>query len=286
MKEKQLTRVKGILMKYKLLAVDVDGTLLNSRREITMLTKQSIQKAIEKGIVFTICSGRPVQGVKLITDMLEIDIPVITYNGAMVIVDDKVIFSCTMQKEDVLHIERLGQEWGTTIAIWAGNRLFVNKLNERALKYAQISGVSPQIYTDVMEPVSMGVSKVLWYDEIERINGFERRLNGLLSPSVNVHTSQPIFLEFVDRNVSKAVALEKMGEHYGIRREEMIAVGDGFNDLAMIEYAGLGVAMGNAPEEVKNAADYITFSNDEDGVAKVIEVFVLNQQRSQEYRDA
>ena len=66
----------------------------------------------------------------------------------------------------------------------------------------------------------------------------------------------------------------------------MIAVGDGFNDLAMIEYAGLGVAMGNAPEEVKNAADYITFSNDEDGVAKVIEVFVLNQQRSQEYRDA
>ncbi|HAA24964.1 MAG TPA: Cof-type HAD-IIB family hydrolase [Ruminiclostridium sp.] len=273
-------------MKYKLLAVDVDGTLLNSRREITMLTKQSIQKAIEKGIVFTICSGRPVQGVKLITDMLEIDIPVITYNGAMVIVDDKVIFSCTMQKEDVLHIERLGQEWGTTIAIWAGNRLFVNKLNERALKYAQISGVSPQIYTDVMEPVSMGVSKVLWYDEIERINGFERRLNGLLSPSVNVHTSQPIFLEFVDRNVSKAVALEKMGEHYGIRREEMIAVGDGFNDLAMIEYAGLGVAMGNAPEEVKNAADYITFSNDEDGVAKVIEVFVLNQQRSQEYRDA
>ncbi len=269
MKEKQLTRVKGILMKYKLLAVDVDGTLLNSRREITMLTKQSIQKAIEKGIVFTICSGRPVQGVKLITDMLEIDIPVITYNGAMVIVDDKVIFSCTMQKEDVLHIERLGQEWGTTIAIWAGNRLFVNKLNERALKYAQISGVSPQIYTDV-----------------ERINGFERRLNGLLSPSVNVHTSQPIFLEFVDRNVSKAVALEKMGEHYGIRREEMIAVGDGFNDLAMIEYAGLGVAMGNAPEEVKNAADYITFSNDEDGVAKVIEVFVLNQQRSQEYRDA
>jgi len=83
-------------MKYKLLAVDVDGTLLNSRLEITVHTKQSIQKAIQKGIVFTICSGRPIQGVKLMTDMLEVDIPVITYNGAMVIADGKVIFSCTM----------------------------------------------------------------------------------------------------------------------------------------------------------------------------------------------
>ncbi|NLG87760.1 MAG: HAD family phosphatase [Clostridiaceae bacterium] len=264
-------------MKYKLLAVDVDGTLLNSRLEITVHTKQSIQKAIQKGIVFTICSGRPIQGVKLMTDMLEVDIPVITYNGAMVIADGKVIFSCTMRGEDVLQIERLGQEWGTTIVIWAGNRLYVNKMNERALEYAQVSKVEPQVYTDVKELIDIGVSKVLWYDEIERIKEFERRLDGLLNLTVNFYTSQPFYLEFVDQNVSKAVALEKMGEYYGITREEMIAVGDGFNDLAMIEYAGLGVAMGNAPEEVKNAADYVTLSNDEDGVAKVIEVFILNQ---------
>jgi Cof subfamily protein (haloacid dehalogenase superfamily) len=264
-------------MKYKLLAVDVDGTLLNSRREITMPTKQRIQKAIDEGIVFTICSGRPVQGVKLITDQLEVDIPVIAYNGAMVIAGGKVIFSCTMREEDVLQVERLGKEWGTTISIWAGNQLYVNKKNERTLKYAQMSGVKLQVYSDIQEPISKGVSKVLWYDEIERINEFERRLNGLLSPSVNYHTSQPFFLEFVDQKVSKAIALEKMGEFYGIRREEMIAIGDGFNDLPMIEYAGLGVAMDNAPAEVKNAADYITLSNDEDGVAKVIDLFVLNQ---------
>jgi len=263
-------------MKYKLLAVDVDGTLLNTRREITMHTKQRIQKAIGEGIVFTICSGRPVQGVKIITDMLEVDIPVITYNGAMVIAGGKVIFSCTMREEDVLQIERLGREWGTAIVIWADNELYVNEINERTLKYAQLSGVKPQVYSDVKKLISIGVSKVLWYDEIERINEFERRLDGLLSPSVNYHTSQPIYLEFVDKKVSKAVALEKMGEYYGIRREEMIAIGDGFNDLPMLEYAGLGVAMGNAPEEVKNAADYVTLSNDEDGVAKVIDLFILN----------
>jgi Cof subfamily protein (haloacid dehalogenase superfamily) len=160
--------------------------------------------------------------------------------------------------------------------IWAGNQLYVNELNKRTEKYAQLSGVKPQVYSDIKELISIGVSKVLWNDEIERINGFERRLNGLLSPSVNFHTSQPIYLEFVDQKVSKAIALEKMGEFYSIRREEMIAIGDGFNDLPMIEYAGLGVAMGNAPEEVKDAADYITRSNDEDGVAKVIDLFVLN----------
>jgi HAD superfamily hydrolase (TIGR01484 family) len=152
-------------MRYKLLAVDVDGTLLNSRREITVPTKQRIQKAIDKGIIFTICSGRPVQGVKIITDLLEVDIPVITYNGAMVIADGKVIYSCTMREEDVLQIERLGKEWGTAIVIWAGNQLYVNELNKRTEKYAQLSGVKPQVYSDIKELISIGVSKVLWTEK-------------------------------------------------------------------------------------------------------------------------
>jgi Cof subfamily protein (haloacid dehalogenase superfamily) len=118
---------------------------------------------------------------------------------------------------------------------------------------------------------------MLWYDDIERINSFERELHGKLGPSVNFHTSQPIYLEFVDRNASKAIALEKLGQYYNIKREEMIAVGDGFNDLSMIEYAGLGVAMENAPDEVKKAADFLTLSNEEDGVAFVIEKFIFNQ---------
>jgi hypothetical protein len=85
-----------------------------------------------------------------------------------------------------------------------------------------------------------------------------------------------MFLEFVDIKASKAIAMAKIGQHYNIKQSEMIAVGDGFNDLSMIEYAGLGVAMGNADNEVKRIADYVTRSNDEDGVAHVINKFILN----------
>lgn len=268
-------------MTYKLLAVDIDGTLLNNNREITDKTKKAIHQAIDSGIIFTISSGRPIQGVEMITRKLEVDIPVITYNGAMVITGTsrKIIYSCTVKEEDALQIERLGNQYNTTIAIWSDNKLFVNRADERAVQYSQLSGIEPRVYNDVRELFGKGINKILWYDEIERINGFKNELKEVLSPSVNFHTSQPFFLEFVDVAASKAIALEKLGLHYDIGRDEMIAVGDGFNDLSMIEYAGLGVAMENAPDEVKEAADFITLSNENDGVAHVIEKFILSQGR-------
>lgn len=266
-------------MKYKLLAVDVDGTLLNSNREITPKTREKVHQAIDRGVVFTISSGRPIQGVEMITSALGVDIPVITYNGAMVITgkSKNVIYSCTMRREDAKTVEALGRERDTTIAIWAENRLFVNRFDERAAKYSELSGSKPELYNNIEELIDKGINKILWYDYVEKINEFQNEIGGLLSPSVNFHTSQPFFLEFVDINASKAIAIEKLGEHYGIKREEMIAVGDGFNDISMIKYAGLGVAMDNAPEEVKQASDFVTLSNDEDGVAYVIDKFLLDE---------
>jgi len=267
-------------MKYKLIAADIDGTLVNSKREITPKTKEKIHEAIERGVIFTICSGRPVQGVQLITKQLEADIPVITYNGAMVITGEsrKIIYSCTMRREDAIQVEKLGRERNTTIAVWADNQLYVNRMDERAAKYSELSGTPPIKYENIEELIGKGINKILWYDEVERINEFQKELQGKLSSTVNFHTSQPFFLEFVDVNASKAIALEKLGEYYGIKREEMIAIGDGFNDLSMIEYAGLGVAMENAPSEIKEAADFVTLSNEDDGVAYVIEKFILSGQ--------
>ncbi|NLK67668.1 MAG: HAD family phosphatase [Clostridiaceae bacterium] len=266
-------------MQYKLLSVDIDGTLINNKKEVTPKTKERIHKAIEKGVVFTISSGRPVQGVQLITDQLELDVPVITYNGAMVITGESrnIIYSCNMKKEDALQIESLGKQRDTLIAIWSDNKLYVNHMNELAIKYSTISGTEPVLYTEIEQLIEKGINKILWYDDVERIEEYERELKTILSPTVNFHTSQPFFLEFVDINASKAIALEKLGSHYGICKEEMIAIGDGYNDLSMIEYAGLGVAMENAPQEIKQAADFVTLSNEDDGVAYVIDKFILNE---------
>ena len=165
-------------MQYKLLSVDIDGTLINNKKEVTPKTKERIHKAIEKGVVFTISSGRPVQGVQLITDQLELDVPVITYNGAMVITGESrnIIYSCNMKKEDALQIESLGKQRDTLIAIWSDNKLYVNHMNELAIKYSTISGTEPVLYTEIEQLIEKGINKILWYDDVERIEEYEREL--------------------------------------------------------------------------------------------------------------
>lgn len=268
-------------MAYKLMAVDVDGTLLDSSSSLTEETKKAIKIGVEKGLIFTISTGRPIQGVEpLIKKLgLDSDLPFITYNGAMVVMGKsrEILYEQRLSAEDTLNIISLGEKFGSTVMIWTDNKLYVKKLDERVRKYQEISGVEPILINDIGEIVKNGVTKLLWYDEIERIEEYEKNVGEFLSSNVNYHTSRPMFLEFVDKNASKAIAMEKLGEHYGIKREEMIAVGDGSNDLSMIAYAGLGVAMANAKEIIKEKADYITLSNDENGVAQVIYKFVLNE---------
>ncbi|NSW91664.1 MAG: HAD family phosphatase [Firmicutes bacterium] len=265
-------------MAYKLMAVDIDGTLLDSKGNLTEETEKAIRLGVEKGLIFTISTGRPVQGVQAFIDKLDLDLPVITYNGAMVIMgkSKEVLYQCTMDPKDAREVIDLGEKYGTSIMVWADNKLFANRLNERAYEYSKISGVMPVLMEDVEETISQGVLKILWYDEVETIKKYQKDIGKYISRNINYHTSQPYFLEFVDKNASKAKAMEKIGEYFGIDRSEMIAVGDGFNDLSMIEYAGLGVAMGNASNEIKERADYVTLTNDENGLAHVIYKFVLD----------
>lgn len=264
-------------MKYKLMAVDIDGTLLNSESIITEKTKKAIKFAVEKGLIFTISTGRPIQGVRPIAQELDIDLPFITYNGAMVIKgkSEEILYECNMSYNDAKTVYDLGVELDTTIMVWAKNKLYSNKINERTKKYSMLSRTTPVQITDVKSLLIQGPSKILWYDEVDVINDYINIAKNHVGKDVVFHTSRPWFLEFVDKHSTKAIAMQKLGEYYGISSEEMIAVGDGFNDLSMIEYAGLGVAMANSEEEIKKCANCVTLSNDEDGVAHVIHKFVL-----------
>lgn len=260
-------------MKYKLIAADMDGTLLNSRGIITDKTQNAIKAVKEKGVIFTICTGRPIQGVEFYINMLNLDCPVITYNGAMIVIGKtkEIIFEQGLMSEDARIVLALGKEFKTTIIVWSGNKLYANVLNERVQDYKRIAAIEPILIENEDEIIQKGITKILWYDDVDKIDLFQNVLKERLQDRVNFCTSKPVFLEFFDNRVSKAVAMEKIGEYLGIKREEMIAIGDGFNDLPMIEYAGMGVAMGNAPEEIKTKADYVTLSNDEDGIAFFLE---------------
>jgi Cof subfamily protein (haloacid dehalogenase superfamily) len=264
-------------MAYRLMAVDIDGTLLDNNGTLTENTKNTIRRGVDNGLIFTIATGRPIQGVEYLNKMLELDVPFITYNGAMVVMgtSKKIIYEQKLSSTDTRSIIELGEKYGVTVMVWKNNGLYVRKLDERVHQYKKISGVEPVVIESMDELVEGGATKALWYDEAEKIEKYQQQVGSFLSVSINYHTSRPYFLEFVDKYASKAIAMEKLGEHFGISHSEMIAVGDGYNDLSMIEYAGLGVAMENAPDAIKEKADFITLSNEEDGVAHVINKFVL-----------
>ena len=150
-------------------------------------------------------------------------------------------------------------------------------MNERIYKYSQAANVTPILMPSIDELLSQGITKILWYDDTSKIQQIEKELQETAPfQSITFCTSKPFYLEFFSSKVSKAAAIDRIGELYGFTQAETIAIGDGFNDLSMIRHAALGVAMTNAPEGVKECADYITTrTNNEDGVAEVLEKFVL-----------
>ncbi|MDD4188999.1 MAG: Cof-type HAD-IIB family hydrolase [Eubacteriales bacterium] len=268
-------------LKYKLMAVDVDGTLLDSSDRISERTKRAVNCAIDKGLIFTISSGRPIQGVRPIIGELGFtkDMPFICYNGAMLVMglSGEILFEKPLSAENSKKIYELGQSYGTTVMIWTDNRLYANRIDERAVKYGIQAHATPEPAQNIDKLLENGATKLLWYDETDIINEYQKKTRDIFGDEINIHTSKPYFLEFVDSGASKAIAMQKLAEHFGIDRSRMIAVGDGLNDISMISYAGLGVAMGNSDPEVIKKADLVTLSNDDDGVALIIEKFILNK---------
>lgn len=265
-------------MTYKLMAADIDGTLLNNKSELTENTRETIKRAVDAGLFFTIASGRPIQGIEGINRQLNLDVPYITYNGAMVIMgkNREILYERYLTQNDAKDIIGLAEKHKVTYMVWKDNQLYVPEYNEIIEKYMQFSKVKPVKIESIEKLTENGVTKILWHDDAEKIVEHQNQLGQYLSANVNFHASLPIYLEFVDKKASKGIALEQLGNYFDIKKSEIIAVGDGFNDISMIEYAGLGVAMGNAPDAVKEKADYITLSNEEDGLAHVINKLILN----------
>lgn len=265
-------------MKYKMIAVDMDGTLLDGSKNITPRTVAAVRRAGECGVSVCLSTGRPLCGVQKYLRQLELKTPVITCNGAVIAnaATGEEIFRQCLEKEDARAVWGYGQLFDTTMCVWVGDRLYANKINNQTDEYKTLSGVEPELIADFEEIVQAGISKILWYDTPERIASFREQLDAEMNSGVSYVTSNPAFLEFFDSRVSKAKAMEFIGGCLGIPREQMIAVGDGENDLSMLGYAGLSVAMANASEKVRSLCDHVTASNNDDGVALVIERFCLN----------
>ncbi|HDR8038383.1 TPA: HAD family phosphatase [Bacillus cereus] len=267
-------------MTYKMIVLDLDDTLLRDDHAISTRTKEALMTAQEQGVKVVLASGRPTFGMRNVAKELRLEEYgsfILSFNGAKIIncKTNEEIFSSTLSPEIVHNLFEISQTEDVWIHTYMGDDIVTEENNPYTEIEGDITGMPIVVVDDFKDAVKEPVVKVLMNKEAERLVEVEKKLQKQLEGQLSVMRSKPFFLEFTEAGVTKGTSLNKLIQKLGIKREEVIAMGDSYNDQAMIEFAGLGVAMGNAPDDIKEIANYVTDTNMNDGVAKVVEKFVL-----------
>ncbi len=277
-----------MMSEIKLIALDLDGTLLDSEKRLSAGNEAALKECIRRGIAVVPCTGRIWWGVP---DFIR-EIPGIRYgitmNGAVVedVKEGKILDERRMSCELALDILALAKEFDTMYDVYAGGSAlgeerFLNCLDEYGIPpvIQKIVISTRRVVPDVTEEVrrrNRPVDKINYFfgDLEER----ERARAALLARGdVIVSSSLENNLEINAPGATKGEALLRLARHLGIRPEQTMGFGDGENDIALLRMAGIGVAMGNACDTAKKAADYVTLTNDEDGVAAAIEKLIFKR---------
>ncbi|MGG0451782.1 Cof-type HAD-IIB family hydrolase [Priestia megaterium] len=262
-------------MTLKAIFSDIDGTLLNSNHQITEETKKAILKVVNDNIPFVLVSARMPSGILHLQQTLSINSPIICYSGALILGPDNdngekpIIDSISLLQADVQEIYKTVNELYSPInfSLYSHNQWVVSdSQNEWVLQEKEITDASPihrQLPSFIEE--NHDIHKCLCMGEPQIIDLLEIELKAKF-PGLTIYKSKDTYLEIMSGNASKSNAIKKLEKFYDITNQEVMALGDNFNDIDMLKYSGLGVAMGNAPDEVKIIADEVTLSNDEDGL--------------------
>ena len=276
-------------MKYKLLVLDVDGTLLNNQKEISPRTLAALLKVQQMGVHIVLASGRPTNGVMPIAEKLELNHYggyILSYNGGQII---------NVQTGELLFEKRIDPEWipyfekkakKNDFAIFTYHKDFIltdkpdNKyvIQEANLNKMQIVGVD-----NFAEAVDFPPCKcMLASDDEEALIGLENHWKKRLDGVLDAFRSEPYFLEVVPQFIDKGNTLGVLMTKLSVSPEEVIAIGDGVCDVTMLQLAGVGIAMGNAEDSVKACVDKTTLTNEEEGVAVAVERTILAEIRPTE----
>lgn len=270
-----------MISKYKMIVLDLDGTLTNSKKEITPRTKAALMAAQKQGVKVVLASGRPTYGIAPLAKELELanyNGFILAYNGAKIIncATQETIFEQTLSPTLVPILYHTAMKNGMQILTYQGAGIAATDENDRYVQEeAFINKLSVKRYDDFLNQLVYPINKCLIVGDPVPLHEVELKLSEEVKGRMNVYRSADYFLECVPLNVDKAQSLQKLLEATGLTADDIIACGDGYNDLTMIRFAGLGVAMANANEDIREQADYVTLSNEEDGVAQVVEKFIL-----------
>lgn len=268
-------------MQYKLVAIDLDDTLLSDDLKISRQTIEAIQKSVKKGVTVTLATGRMYQSAVKFAKEIQLNVPIITYQGAYVknVMDGEILYQRSLSFDTSEDIITKLKEKEKTVQIYLNDELYVEKENPYIKNYSQVSRVKYHIVEDLIEAIKKSnilPLKILTIDEPDEIQKMLREFKQIYNEKIHITTSKPNFLEFSHREATKGQAITYLAGKLGITLEQIIAIGDSPNDLDMIEMAGLGVAMENAQPDIKAKADYITKTNNDHGVYEVLQKFILN----------
>jgi Cof subfamily protein (haloacid dehalogenase superfamily) len=265
---------------YKLIAIDMDGTLLNDEREISLENYEAIQKARQNGVKIVLASGRPLVGFKRYLEELHLiseEDYVVAFNGAIVqsTGGNKIISKTTLGLEDYKELYELSKDLKVNIHALTEDTVISPKDSKYTSLESEINLIHKNIIAVEEVPYDTDILKVMFIDDAEIIDEIVDKIPETISDKYTIVRSEPFFLEFLHKSVNKGTGVAALAEKLNIKQEEVICIGDAGNDMHMVKYAGLGVAMGNAFPELKRAASFITRTNDEHGVAHVINKFIL-----------
>ncbi len=273
--------MQKVILMIKIIAIDLDGTLFDHKKNISLENKMAIQEAKQKGCKVVIATGRPILGVLPVLKELNLtsnEDYVITYNGAIVfnVGTKEIIFSSTINGKTVKELYQESLRLGLNFHAFRKNEeLITPKHNPYTDIESKINHIPDQIYDIMQIKDTDEFLKAMLVDSEENLNNNIPFIDKKFQTQYSMVRSSKIFLEFLNKNTNKGFALQALANHLNIDIKDTMAIGDAGNDLPMIITSGIGVAMENAFEEVKQKADDITSSNEENGVAKAIYKFII-----------
>lgn len=264
---------------YKLILTDLDGTLLKDDNTLTNKNHSLIHKAVAGGCPVVVCSGR--SNMSLDEIIKRYDLPktyTIGFNGGIIYNKDQIIYEAFLTKELVCEIIDIAKDFNCEPLMYQMSKLWIEKETPNTRNYAQRSYLTPVLVSSLKDNVTDNVSKIIFIGDNSTLKKMEQKLSEAMGNKVSIVFSSQTLLEFNPPGVNKGVALKRLATHLNIDISQTIAIGDSYNDLEMLEAAGLGVAMANSNTDIKSKANYITENdNNNSGVGEVIEKFIMEE---------
>ena len=274
-KEQNMSRIKLIMS-------DIDGTILDKNHQLDSYLIELMPLLKQCNIPFVLASARSPLGIAPISKELGItDCPIACYNGALISLGDKILSQYSIDKSELLLLhDFLKKEFPTvSINVYSGKDWLVNTIDEWVEIEGTVEGERLKVTSlaDFIRDEKTLVHKLLLIDNTDTIQKLQKTLSSIDFPQTDFYLSKDNYLEVTHNQVSKKQALLELANYYQLPLTSIMTLGDNYNDIPMIETAGLGIAMGNAPRDVKTCAKAVTDSNEQNGVSKAIKLHVLDK---------